>query len=249
MQNKELWQAASGLIGEAELAKRFKTWISNLIRVARMKAANIDSGELFDQDIAAILGDLNKRTKSRFQPTDAAKALIIARLKQGYQVQDFIRVHEVKCLEWLGNEKMEHNLRPSTLYAACHFDEYLSAWWKLDRERQELAEKRAVNKGRIDGALASAGTGNSTGTAERQALIAELCAISWDSFASWGDFMRHTCKFPDAAALREYPMPQRIRTMRSAPINSMIKIYSGQRIEELEAEYQQIKAQGGKDVQ
>jgi uncharacterized phage protein (TIGR02220 family) len=232
---KQLWQTAKELVGEDELSRRFRSWITSLIRDARMKSENLDSAALFDADVARILADLNKRTKSRFLPTDKAKSLIIGMLKRGYLVEDFFRVHEVKCLKWGGDEKWQHNLRPSTLYRPCHFDEYLAEWWKMDRKRSEVeaARKSAVNwqkQHREDRKFAD----------DHSALIAELNGKAWHEFDSWVDFMRWTVRFPTAESLEAYPMPERIRRMRVAP--KMLRyIAVGNSPAWAEAEYQQIK--------
>ncbi len=236
MEIKELWNMAKELVGEEELSRRFRMWITNLIRTARMKRDNSDSGAIFDDDVARILKDLNERTKSRFTATEAAKHLIHALLKKGYTPEDFFRVHEVKCLLWLGNEKMEHNLRPSTLYRPSHFDEYLAEWWKMDRKRSEVENARnaAANwqKHRLEYPKAK--------ETDNSAIIAELTAKAWHEFDSWLDFMRWTVQFPSASSLEAYPMPERIRKMRVAP--KMLRfIATGDSPAWAEAEYQELK--------
>jgi len=237
MTNKELWNLASDLIGATELSRRFRVWLSNLIRIARQKQQNLSGAELYDRDIEAVLNDLNQRLGSRFTATDSAKTMIRGRLQDGYQVADFCHVHEIKIKQWKGNEKMEGCLRPSTLYRPSHFDEYLSEYYAWQREAQELAAKRKAAEQRTS---TPALPHSNTPELERQALISELSATPWHAFSSWADFMKHTCRFPDAKALESYPMPPRLRVMRTAPLNSMLKIYSGQRIDALEEEYAEL---------
>lgn len=236
MTNKELWNLASELIGATELSRRYRTWLSNLLRVARQKQQNLSGAQLFTRDIEAVLNDLNQRLGTRFTATDSAQAMIRGRLQEGYQVADFCHVHEIKIKQWKGNEKMEGCLRPSTLYRPSHFDEYLSEYYAWQREVQELAAKRKAAEQRTTTRTPD----SSTPALERQALISELTAKPWHAFPSWADFMKHTCLFPDDKALSAYPMPSRIRAMRTAPLNSMLKIYSGQRIPALEAEYAEL---------
>lgn len=244
MEIKELWQMANELVGEEELTRRFRAWIGTLIRNARLKREKCDSTALEAQDTLTILSDLNERTKSRFQATDKATHLIVTLLKKGYCVEDFKRVHEVKCGQWLGNEKMEHCLRPSTLYAPSHFDEYLAEWWKQDRERKELQQKRQQ---------ATTGTRVESGAtqvqrAEREAKVKELNAKKWNEHASWLDFMRWTIQFPDAESLEDYPMPARVRKMRKAP-GMLMQVATGKVAEWAEAEYKELKqeAESGKN--
>ena len=49
---------------------------------------------------------------------------VSARFDEGYRLEDFKHVIEVKCQQWLGNEKMEGYLRPETLFSGKHFDGY-----------------------------------------------------------------------------------------------------------------------------
>lgn len=238
MEIKELWQVAKELVGEEELTRRFRAWIGTLIRNARLKREKCDSTALEAQDTLTILTDLNERTKSRFQATDKATHLIVTLLKKGYSVEDFQRVHEVKCGQWLGNDKMEHCLRPSTLYAPSHFDEYLAEWWKQDRERKELQQKRQqASVGRYQG---TENREQELQRAERDAKVKELNAKKWNEHASWLDFMRWTIQFPDAESLEAYPMPERVRKMRKAP-GMMMQIATGKVAEWAEVEYRELK--------
>ena len=52
--------------------------------------------------------------------------MITARLEEGYTVEDFKVVITKKCKEWKNDPKMSTFLRPSTLFAPSHFDEYLN---------------------------------------------------------------------------------------------------------------------------
>lgn len=241
MTNSELKKVAEELVGEVELARRFRNWITNLIRISRMKHDNIDSGTLYDQDALLILADLNKRTGSRFGATDSAKALIVGRLKQGYQVADFYRVHEAKCAQWTGNAQMEHNLRPSTLYRQSHFDEYLAEWYKLDKQRSELAEKRKKARAATSGSQCP-DNAQKVKLAEREAIISELMDRAWNEHASWLELMRWTMRFPDAESLAAYEMPERVRRMRQEP-GMMLAVAKGKVPERAERYYQEIKGE------
>lgn len=239
---KELWQEAEDMVGKDELTRRCRIWLSAIIRKVRIKRQNSDSGALYDSDVRGILSDLNKRTGSRFSATDTAKHMIINLLKRGYTPEDFSRVHEVKIMQWMGDEKMEHCLRPSTLYRPSHFDEYLAQWWKMDRQRRELAEKRRKAKSGIKRADASKISEKRLAETEREALICELMSKSWWEHKSWLEFMRWTVRFPDAESLNMYPMPKRIRELRQAP-GMMLAVAKGKVPEEVEAEYAKIKGE------
>lgn len=237
---KELWQMAKELVGEEELTRRFRMWLNTLIRKERVKRSNTDSDTLYDSDVLWILSDLNKRTGSRFGVTDTAKHMIINLLKRGYTPEDFSRVHEAKIMQWMGDEKMEHNLRPSTLYRASHFDEYLAQWWKMDRQKRELEERRKQAKQVAGGRSQVAVSAQKVVDTEREALISELMSKPWHAHETWLDFMRWTVRFPDAESLQIYPMPKRIREMRKEP-GMMMAVAKKQVPPKTEAEYARIK--------
>lgn len=74
-----------------------------------------------------IVSYLNEKTGKSYRPTTGAtKRKISARLREGYTVDEFKKVIDNKCEEWLSDHKMKDFLRPSTLFAASHFDDYLN---------------------------------------------------------------------------------------------------------------------------
>lgn len=70
---------------------------------------------------------LNRKTNSKFRPgTKTTKCHIDARLKEGFEADDFKTVIDFKCSQWLSDpEKMEY-LRPQTLFGT-KFESYLNA--------------------------------------------------------------------------------------------------------------------------
>lgn len=252
MDKRELWRVAVELLGEEELTRRFRGWITGVIRKAREKRAEVSSDALYDQDALTILSDLNERTGRKFGATDEAKRLIRGIMAKGYLVEDFIRVHEVKCDRWLGDEKMEHNLRPSTLYRPCHFDEYLAEWFGAERKKKELAEKRAAalkantrctEKAEMPFQHRDTETqrdGGAVKGAEREAVVSELMARAWWAFPTWADFVKWTSRFPDMEAIKAYAMPERIRRMREAPM-MLWKVIRGESPDWAEREYKELK--------
>lgn len=236
MNNKQLWTEAEELVGERELSRRFRNWIMNLIRTARMKRGNVDSRELYEQDAKRVIADLNERSGARFGVTETALCAIVALLKKGYTVEDFMRVHEAKALKWMGDEKMRDYLRPSTLYRMSHFDEYLAEYYAIENAKHELDKKRA----RARGVVVSAAENKDR--AIRANHVIGLLERPWYSFESWAEFMKHVVKFPDAAALGGYDMPERIRQMRSVP-GMVMKVLRGESPAWAEAEYRELKEQ------
>lgn len=73
-----------------------------------------------------IISYLNKKTGKQFRANTKSYAKYIsARLSEGYTVEDFKHVIDVKCAEWM-NTDHEQYLRPDTLFAPSHFDSYLN---------------------------------------------------------------------------------------------------------------------------
>lgn len=71
-----------------------------------------------------VLGHLNTKTGRNYRPVKANLSLITRRLKEGYSVDDMIRVIDDKCSAWLGDKKMQEYLRPKTLFNATNFSQY-----------------------------------------------------------------------------------------------------------------------------
>lgn len=231
MTNKELWAQLEEMLGGEETARRFRVWSTNVIRKELVKRSGLSSDEFLAHEATTILNDLNERTGCRYRLSDATLVLIKGRLADGFTVGDFIKVHEVKCAKWLGKDSFEDNLRPSTLYRPSHFHEYHAEWFAWDRKRTETQARR---KAAAPPKLYQENPG------EREQLIAKLMAKSWDSFDTWAELIRWTIQFPDAQSLENYPMPVRIRKMRTAP-GMYLQVLKDASPEWAEEEYQQIK--------
>ena len=68
---------------------------------------------------------LNQRAGRNYQPVQSSTSLINARVKEGATISDITAVIDRKCVEWLGDPKFEQYLRPSTLFNATKFNDYL----------------------------------------------------------------------------------------------------------------------------
>ncbi|WP_368251198.1 phage replisome organizer N-terminal domain-containing protein [Enterococcus sp. 2201sp1_2201st1_B8_2201SCRN_220225] len=74
--------------------------------------------------IKEIIDYLNKKTSSNYRPsTKATQTKIKARLAEGFNVDDFKRVIDIKCAEWLNDANMSQYLRPETLFGT-KFESY-----------------------------------------------------------------------------------------------------------------------------
>ena len=73
-----------------------------------------------------VIDYLNKKTGKRYRhTTGATQRLIRARQKEGFVLQDFYAVIDVKCSQWLNDKNMSKYLRPETLFGG-KFESYLN---------------------------------------------------------------------------------------------------------------------------
>lgn len=72
-----------------------------------------------------IINYLNLRAGRRYKNIPVHTKLINARAAEGYDIDDFKYVIDVKCEEWKGTT-MDKFLRPATLFQASKFDGYLN---------------------------------------------------------------------------------------------------------------------------
>lgn len=74
-----------------------------------------------------IIEYLNKKVNKRFSyKSESNRKLIKARFNEGYKLDDFIKVIDIKTDEWINDEKMKSYLQPSTLFRGSNFDKYLN---------------------------------------------------------------------------------------------------------------------------
>lgn len=74
-----------------------------------------------------IVGHLNEKAGTDYKPTSRATVdLIKGRMGEHWKVEDFFKVIDNMTAAWKGDPKMEGYLRPSTLFARAHFEEYLN---------------------------------------------------------------------------------------------------------------------------
>ena len=93
----------------------------------------------FTSEIKQIIDYLNKKTQSNFKAkTEATKKSIIARLKEGYTVEDFFRVIDAKVKDWSDDPDMREYLRPQTLFRPSNFEAYLN-----EANRPQVKSKNA----------------------------------------------------------------------------------------------------------
>lgn len=72
-----------------------------------------------------ILDFLNRKAGRQYQAVDTNLDLITALLRKGTTVDQIHGVIAKRCARWKGDPKMEEYLRPSTLFRASKFQDYL----------------------------------------------------------------------------------------------------------------------------
>lgn len=95
-----------------------------------------------------IINHLNNTTGKKYKATQKWKDLIKARWNEGQRIDDFKKVIDVKCSQWLNDSNMNKYLRPQTLFGN-KFDEYLNEYVPkiessrisdIERTQRELRE-------------------------------------------------------------------------------------------------------------
>ncbi len=80
------------------------------------------------EDARRVVAYLNRKTGKSFKhSTSKTQRNIRARFREGFTVDDFKRVIDVKCAQWGGDRKMAGYLRPETLFGP-KFEGYLNEW-------------------------------------------------------------------------------------------------------------------------
>lgn len=78
-------------------------------------------------DREAVITYLNEKLGTSYKPDGkAVERVINGRLEEGYSVEDFEKVIDNMISEWGNDDRMAPYLRPSTLFSATHFPEYLN---------------------------------------------------------------------------------------------------------------------------
>jgi uncharacterized phage protein (TIGR02220 family) len=71
-----------------------------------------------------VIEFLNKKAGRNYRPTKVNTDFILARLKEGYTLQDCKSVIAMKVREWSGDDVMNKFLRPATLFNCAKFNQY-----------------------------------------------------------------------------------------------------------------------------
>ena len=72
-----------------------------------------------------IIQYLNDKTGRKYRASPSQTKFIVARIAEGATPHDLIAVINRKCIEWLDDPKFSQYLRPSTLFNATKFNDYV----------------------------------------------------------------------------------------------------------------------------
>ena len=116
------------LTGNQQAANRQLTAIKN---IRTKEGKNKELKDIVEQEpdpipYREIIDYLNQKAGKSFKRSAAGnKKVIKARWNEGYKLDQFKRVVDNKCQDWLNDEKMSQYLQPSTLFGN-KFDQYLN---------------------------------------------------------------------------------------------------------------------------
>lgn len=79
---------------------------------------------------------LNQVANKRYKFVDKTKRLLLARFKEGYTLEDFKQVIDIKTAEWKDSPEFSKYLRPETLFGS-KFDGYLNQKPKIIKRKSE----------------------------------------------------------------------------------------------------------------
>lgn len=98
-----------------------------LLSIDELNTDELSIEELsIDIPYVEIINYLNDVAGKNFRPTTKkTKNLIKARWNEGFRLDDFKKVIDIKTAQWINNEKMDKFLRPETLFSP-KFESYLN---------------------------------------------------------------------------------------------------------------------------
>lgn len=97
--------------------------------------------DIMENEYEYIISYFNERANKSFKSTSKkTRELINGRLKEGYTLEDFKYVIDVKTEQWLNNEKMDKHLAPITLFRPSNFEKYLNEKPKKPKNKSYLTD-------------------------------------------------------------------------------------------------------------
>ena len=100
--------------------------------------------------IKEIIDYLNSKANKNFRYSNKETIKHInARITEGYSVNDFKKVIDIKCREWL-NTTMDQYLRPNTLFSPSNFENYLNTKAETINKVEQQKKGQSINITKFD---------------------------------------------------------------------------------------------------
>jgi uncharacterized phage protein (TIGR02220 family) len=156
MTNRELYIKAVELVGKEVMEVKQRQFLQRIIKknqAPKSPKGDFDKRGMKNEIYQEIITYLNNQSGKQFRwNTPETKALIRARLNEGFTVKEFKQVIDIKCKQWLTNEYFKF-LRPKTLFGT-KFEGYLQEWIvfkkKEEYQRKEFEKARRIERGEAD---------------------------------------------------------------------------------------------------
>ncbi|WP_050804697.1 conserved phage C-terminal domain-containing protein [Sporosarcina newyorkensis] len=107
-----------------------------------LKVVNLPKKDIVDfpgNKVVLVIEYLNQITGKRYKANTASSMeLINARLNEGHTVEDFKQVIDLKASHWLHDKKFCNYLRPSTLFNAKNFENYVNEIAPVQSKAQHI---------------------------------------------------------------------------------------------------------------
>lgn len=135
---KEKHAELCALITESEVKRRLHNWYNINIRKAAKRQLPLGCNGRRNDPVPEIIDHLNQLTGLAYRSTSKnTRAMIQSRLNEGFTIEDFKKVHEEKCRQWLHDPVWRKYLNPTTLYRPSNFEKYLQEWQMNQQEKQQ----------------------------------------------------------------------------------------------------------------
>ena len=106
-------------------SRKFPEVPSEVIDPNSVHSFETKRNEVYIVPFAEVVDDLNRQTGKNYRVCDSTKRLIQARWNNGYRLEHFKKVIDLKAQEWRGTN-MDKYLRPETLFKEKKFEAYLN---------------------------------------------------------------------------------------------------------------------------
>ena len=116
-------------------------------KAKKREEARLAKEKKYEEDAAKMVDYFNLVTGKRIRHSEHSMRHAVARLRDGYTLNDLKIVIDHKTEEWLNNKAMQSYLRPLTLFGPRKFDGYLNAAKVWAAKKKGINIKEGVYQG------------------------------------------------------------------------------------------------------